>query len=80
MTETTPSRRSVLKAGIAVPALAAAGGLLLPGSASAAPLVRRDRPVLAHGVASGDVTTGSGIVWSRADRPARLMVEVARDP
>ncbi|WP_409463519.1 alkaline phosphatase D family protein [Amycolatopsis sp. GA6-003] len=80
MTETTPSRRSVLKAGIAVPALAAAGGLLLPGAASAAPLIRRDRPVLAHGVASGDVTTGSGIVWSRADRPARLMVEVARDP
>ncbi|WP_344863831.1 alkaline phosphatase D family protein [Amycolatopsis ultiminotia] len=80
MTELTPSRRSVLKAGLAAPVLATGAGLLLPGTVTAAPLVRRDRPVLTHGVASGDVTTGSGIVWSRADRPSRLVVEIARDP
>ncbi|MCW7539398.1 alkaline phosphatase D family protein [Aquabacterium sp. A7-Y] len=33
------------------------------------------RPQLPHGVASGDVTSDSGIVWARSDRPARLWVE-----
>ena len=33
------------------------------------------RPVMAQGVASGDVTAGRAIVWSRADRAARMVVE-----
>jgi hypothetical protein len=36
-----------------------------------------DRPRITHGVQSGDVTTNSGVVWARADRPARMLVEVA---
>ncbi len=36
-----------------------------------------DRPVVSHGVQSGDVGTNSGMIWSRADRPAQMMVEVA---
>ncbi|MBB5856141.1 phosphodiesterase/alkaline phosphatase D-like protein [Amycolatopsis umgeniensis] len=83
MTASHHNRRTLLKAGL-TGAGAVAGGLLLPGTATAAPgavpLLRRDRPVLTHGVQSGDVTTGSGIVWSRADRPSRLIVEVSRDP
>lgn len=83
MTATHHNRRTLLKAGL-TGAGAVAGGLLLPGTATATPgavgLIRGDRPVLTHGVQSGDVTTGSGIVWSRADRPSRLIVEVARDP
>lgn len=44
----------------------------------AAPAIARmDRPLFTHGVQSGDVTTSSGMVWARADRPARLLVEVA---
>ncbi|MEV8613598.1 alkaline phosphatase D family protein [Amycolatopsis sp. NPDC051373] len=78
MTESTHSRRSLFKAGFAASAVVG-GALLLPEGASAAPLARRARPVLTHGVASGDVTTGSGIIWSRADRPARLVAEIARD-
>ncbi|WP_290055228.1 PhoD-like phosphatase N-terminal domain-containing protein, partial [Amycolatopsis solani] len=71
------SRRTLLKAGLT----GAAATLVLPSTAFAAvPLVRRDRPVLTHGVQSGDVTPGSAIVWSRADRPSRLAVEIARDP
>ena len=35
------------------------------------------RPQLPVGVQSGDVTASSAIVWSRADRPARMMVEYA---
>ncbi|WP_236793666.1 alkaline phosphatase [Amycolatopsis sp. GM8] len=77
MTEQT--RRSLLKSG-AMTAGALAAGLVVPTTAQAAPLVRRDRPVLTHGVQSGDVTADSAIVWTRADKPSRMVVEIARDP
>jgi alkaline phosphatase D len=40
-------------------------------------LIRQEasRPVITSGVASGDVTRDRAIVWSRADRPARMRVE-----
>ena len=38
------------------------------------------RPLLTHGVQSGDATANSAIVWSRADRPARLWVQASRRP
>jgi alkaline phosphatase D len=43
-------------------------------------LLRADRPVLTHGVQSGDVGEHSGLVWARADRPSRLLVEVSTRP
>src|SRR5262245_3656370 len=33
------------------------------------------RPAIAHGVQSGDVLADRAIVWSRTDRPARMIVE-----
>src|SRR5947208_126671 len=36
-----------------------------------------DRPVITHGVQSGDVSADGGVVWARADRPSQMMVEVA---
>jgi alkaline phosphatase D len=36
-----------------------------------------DRPVMSHGVQSGDVGADGGVVWARADRPSQMMVEVA---
>ena len=36
-----------------------------------------DRPVVSHGVQSGDVGIDGGVVWARADRPSQMMVEVA---
>jgi alkaline phosphatase D len=33
------------------------------------------RPAIPCGTASGDVTGRSGVVWSRTDRPARMIVE-----
>jgi alkaline phosphatase D len=36
--------------------------------------------VLTHGVQSGDVLPGSGLVWARADRPSRMVVEVSDGP
>jgi alkaline phosphatase D len=35
----------------------------------------RDRPSMPQGVASGDVTDGHAVVWSRADRASRMFVE-----
>jgi alkaline phosphatase D len=50
----------------------AAGGFALAPS-----FVRQDalRPQIPYGVASGDVTRDRAIVWSRTDRPARMLVE-----
>ena len=36
-----------------------------------------DRPIVSHGVQSGDVGADGGVVWARADRPAQMMVEVS---
>ena len=45
----------------------------------ARPFVSRaaDRPSISHGVQSGDVSTDSGVVWARTDRPSRLLVDWA---
>jgi alkaline phosphatase D len=67
------SRRNLLRAG-------AAGGVA--GFLPAAPAFSAagDRPLLSHGVQSGDATADSAIVWGRADRPARLWVHASRRP
>ena len=36
-----------------------------------------DRPIISHGLQSGDVSVDSGVVWARADRPSRLTVEIS---
>src|SRR6478736_6217321 len=48
-------------------------------SAIARPALSRaaDRPVITHGIQSGDVSVDSAIVWARADRPSRMLVEMA---
>lgn len=55
------------------------GAVLAQGQAPA--IVTRDamRPQVPHGVMSGDVSADGAIVWSRADRPARLIVDYALD-
>ena len=35
------------------------------------------RPTIPYGVASGDITDNRAIIWSRCDRPARMIVEYA---
>ncbi|MEV4493481.1 alkaline phosphatase D family protein [Micromonospora coxensis] len=73
-------RRTLLRAGL-VAGAGVAGGALLGGGASAAPAWRpAGRPVLTHGVQSGDVTADSALVWTRADRPGRMYVELSRRP
>jgi alkaline phosphatase D len=63
-----PSRRAFL-AGLA------ASSIAHPAIVTA----EKARPRLPSGVMSGDVGRGRAVVWSRADRPARMRVEVAVD-
>ncbi|MGH8637917.1 MAG: alkaline phosphatase D family protein [Burkholderiales bacterium] len=72
------SRRRLLEAGLK----ACATGVVLAPPALALPrrtpaIVQSDasRPALAQGVASGDVTAGRAVIWSRCDRAARMVVE-----
>ncbi len=70
-------RRTLLRAGLAVGGGLAAPGLVGGRTASAATgLALSGRPAVTHGVQSGDVTASSGVVWARADRTARMWVEV----
>jgi alkaline phosphatase D len=52
----------------------AATGLVL---ATPAIVRAQARPVFTHGVQSGDVDTTSGMIWTRTDRPSRVMMEVS---
>lgn len=62
-------------------ALTGGAALTLLGQAPAtAGLVRAGRPQLTHGIQAGDVTTRGATVWARADRPARMVVELSRSP
>lgn len=67
------SRRQLLQAGAA----AGVGAVAAPWGA---PAFARSRPRLTHGIQSGDVTSRTGIVWARADRPSRMLVETSRTP
>jgi alkaline phosphatase D len=64
------TRRHLLVRSASTLALASLGGLARPYLSRAA-----DRPRIASGLASGDVSTDSAVVWARADRPARMRVE-----
>ncbi len=64
------TRRHLLIRSVSTVALAGLGGLARPYLSRAA-----DRPHIASGMASGDVSTDSAVVWARADRPARMRVE-----
>src|SRR5882757_4960326 len=66
------TRRRFLTTAASSAVIAAAGGIAKPALSRAA-----DRPVITHGIQSGDVSVDSAVVWARADRPARMTVEVA---
>jgi alkaline phosphatase D len=87
----TVDRRTVLRVSLAAGA-AAAASLAAPvetmASSRTATSLRRTapgqlragRPSLTHGVQSGDVSVDGGVLWTRADRPSRMVVELSRDP
>ena len=76
------TRRSLLRcAGLAGAGLATGGVLparvLAQAGAPAVITSERMRPRLPYGVQSGDLAGDRAIIWARADRPARMMVEWA---
>src|SRR6185503_7065718 len=66
------TRRRLIGTATSTIAMATVGGLARPPLSRAA-----DRPMVTHGVQSGDVSTDSGVVWARTDRPARMQVEIS---
>src|SRR5260370_33705889 len=64
------TRRHLVVRSASTVALAGLGGLARPYLSRAA-----DRPHITCGLASGDISDGSAVVWARADRPARMRVE-----
>jgi len=64
------TRRQLLVRSATTVALASVGGFAKPYLSRAA-----DRPRIAGGIQSGDVATESAVVWARADRPSRMIVE-----
>ena len=73
---TSFTRRNVLKGAIA----AAGAAVVVPGTAHAARpsgvTLVRNRLTLPSGIATGDVTTDSGVLWSRASGPGRLVANL----
>src|SRR5262245_15484319 len=66
------SRRRFIATAAASTALTAAGGIGRPYLSRGA-----DRPLITHGVQSGDVSADAGVIWARTDRPARMLAEIA---
>jgi alkaline phosphatase D len=72
------SRRRFLKQSAAVGGLVGLGGwprLLGAQDSTALVVADSERPRVSHGLQIGDVLADRAVVWSRADRPARLIVE-----
>src|SRR5262245_60995455 len=63
------SRRRLLHTGVAALAAGTAGGIARPFISRA-----NDRPIITHGLQSGDVSADSGVIWARADRSSRMLV------
>ncbi|MBZ9556700.1 MULTISPECIES: alkaline phosphatase D family protein [unclassified Modicisalibacter] len=58
-------------------------GVASMGAVIAAPsivLAESRRPVITSGVMSGDMLTDRAMLWSRVDRPARMLLEIADNP
>ena len=68
------TRRQLLVRSASTAVLAALGSVAKPYLSRAA-----DRPHIASGIASGDVSADSAVIWARADRAARMQVECSTD-
>lgn len=69
------TRRDMLKLGLK--------GSATLGALAAAPsivLAEGRRPVISSGVMSGDMLSDRAMLWSRVDRPARMLIDIADNP
>lgn len=65
------SRRRFLGSAAAMGAMTAVGSFPMPA------LARGGKPMVTHGLQSGDIAMDGGVIWARADRPSRMLLEVA---
>src|SRR6478672_1269763 len=72
MTRTLLSRRRFIAGFVSTAALTWTGGIAKPYLSRAS-----DRPLITHGLQSGDIGIDSGVIWARTDRPARMQIEIA---
>jgi alkaline phosphatase D len=72
MSTTLATTRRNFLASAGATTLVAASGIAMPYYSRAA-----SRPSFTHGVQSGDVDVESAMIWTRADRPSRVMFEIA---
>ncbi|WP_181701088.1 alkaline phosphatase D family protein [Chthonobacter albigriseus] len=63
------TRRGLLR-GAATGTLALAGTLAMPAYVRA-----QSRPIITHGLQSGDIGATHGVMWARADRPSKAIIE-----
>jgi alkaline phosphatase D len=70
-------RRFLLQSAIATGTLLSSSLRAKGGFARSPALITLDknRPQIPYGVASGDVSGNSAVIWSRSDRPAQMIVE-----
>src|SRR6266567_825105 len=64
------TRRHLLVRSAATIAVGCLGSIARPYLSRAA-----DRPAIACGIQSGDVSANSAVIWARADRASRMLVE-----
>jgi alkaline phosphatase D len=70
-------RRTFLLQSLAAGGFVLAGSGIRAGQAPAIVIPESARPALSQGVACGDAAAGRAVIWSRADRAARMFVEYA---
>ena len=82
LNEYQKSRRTFIKnAGFALSAgLVTSGSGLSSIAESLDATAISDQPQLTHGIQFGDVLSNQAIVWSRSDRPSRMVVEYSFNP
>jgi len=66
------TRRRFLRGAASSVSIGALTPLAMPAISRAA-----DRPLITHGLQSGDVSASSAVIWARADRPARMLIEAS---
>lgn len=72
------SRRNILKGALAAAGAAAVAPSMAPAHAArpSGVVLVRNRLTLPSGIATGDVTSDSGVLWSRASGPGRLVASL----
>src|SRR6185436_6882839 len=71
----TTSRRAFTTKLLKTAAAILAAPSAVSRSCGAPAILAAARPAITHGVASGDVSLDSAIIWSRTDRASRMIVE-----